>query len=244
MLRIIIIDIIPEEIQHLARCLDIAMPGARVIAQTTDYKEGLRQIEDYRPDLVFLNISGMREEYFAILQLVSGFNYFLVYTAPDERYALKALRNQAFDYFVKPVTPEAIHALALRIAAKQEELLRQQVRLTREQLRRIAIQASAEEIIYEPSENILRLEAESNYTQIRLADKRSFLVSKTLKHFETLLCVRGFSFMRVHHSFIINLHHVSRFVKEEQGIIIMKDDAAVPLSKTKRNDFMTWLGAS
>lgn len=240
MLRVIIIDITHDEIQHLAACVAAAMPDTRLIAHTTDCKEGLRQIEDYRPDLVFLNITMMQEDYFVVLKHICWSGYFLVYTAPDSGYALKALRNNAFDYIIN--AEQELPAVWSRICKKQDATFNADGPFSQEEIKRLAIPASAEEVLYERSENVLRLEAESNYTQIRLADKRTFLVSKTLKYYEGILCSRGFSFMRVHQSYIINLHYVSRFIREEQGLIIMKDNATVPLSKTKRNDFMRWLG--
>lgn len=98
MLRVIIIDINSGEIQRLAVAVAAAMPESRLIASTTNCKEGLRFIEDYRPDLVFLNITMMEDAYFVVLKHLSWSGYFLVYIAPDERHALKALRNNAFDY--------------------------------------------------------------------------------------------------------------------------------------------------
>lgn len=241
MLRVIIIDVNPGEIQHLAASVAAAMPETRLIASATSCSEGLRFIEDYRPDLVFLNITMMQEAFFAVLKHISWSGYFLVYTAPDARYALKALRNNAFDYIIKQELGKSLQELGARIEKSNEQLL-QKVHISgAEQLRKIPIHANKENVLYESTGNIIRLMADSNYTQIMLTDKRMFLVSKTLKHYETLLCAREQEFMRVHHSFIINLNHVSRYLKEEQGVIVMKDDFMVPLSKTKRQDFLAWL---
>ena len=238
MFRISIIDITGSEIAELEQALRTVLANVRVIARSMDCRTGISQIEDYHPDLVFLNITMMGEADFELLKQTEFQNFLLVYTAPDSRHSLKALKNKAFDYLLKPVFPADIAAVFGRIRKKQQpdELTRQP-----ELQRKLPIHANKEFVIYEPTSNILRLEADSNYTQIMLEDKRKFLVSKTLKHYEMLLCTNGFSFMRVHHSYIINLNYVVRFLKEEQGVIVMKDNFMVPLSKAKRNDFMRWL---
>lgn len=241
MLRVIIIDINPGEIQHLAASVSAALPDTRIIASTTNCKEGLRYIEDYRPDMVFLNITMMEEAFFVVLKHISWSGYFLVYTAPDARYAMKALRNNAFDYIVKPESESSLMELGARIDKSNQQLLRKVHYAAPGQLRKIPIHANKENVLYESTSNIVRLTADSNYTQIMLTDKRMFLVSKTLKFYETLLCAREQEFMRVHHSYIINLNYVSRYLKEEQGVIVMKDDFMVPLSKNKRHDFLAWL---
>jgi two-component system LytT family response regulator len=87
----------------------------------------------------------------------------------------------------------------------------------------------------------MRLEADSNYTRIYLLDSQVSVTAKTLKEYEKLLCNEKERFMRVHQSHIINLEHASRYLKEE-NLIIMKDESRVPLAKSKRLEFLKWLG--
>lgn len=243
MLRILIIDNTPEAIFRLEQQALAVLRDARVIAHTTRCEEGLRQIEDYRPDLVFLNITMMPEAYFMVLHNLQCPPYKLVYTAPDKSYALKALKNRAYDYLVMPLIAEDMEALGQRL---QAEKIRGQCSLTSggpASLRRLAIHTSANEVLFEHSDNIIHLQAESNYTRIRLADKRVFLVSKTLKYFEGLLCPSDTLFMRVHQSHIVNLHHIARYIRDEPGTIIMDDACMIPVSQARRNVFMNWLNA-
>jgi two-component system LytT family response regulator len=95
---------------------------------------------------------------------------------------------------------------------------------------------------YVPIDDIIRLEADSNYTKIILVNGKTGLNPKTLKEYENMLCEKEGHFMRINHSNIINLKHVNKYLKEDGGIVITKDNANLPLSKNKKEDFLKWLG--
>jgi two-component system LytT family response regulator len=61
-------------------------------------------------------------------------------------------------------------------------------------------------------------------------------VSKTLKEFETILASSGF--MRVHHSHLINLRHVEKYIRGEGGYVLMRDGASVDISRNKKEEFL------
>jgi two-component system, LytTR family, response regulator len=87
---------------------------------------------------------------------------------------------------------------------------------------------------------VIYLESMSNYTQLHLNAARLILTSKTLKEFDSQLCNSDKNFMRVHNSYIINLHKVARYLKDEE-VIIMMNDQKIPLSKSRKDDFFEWL---
>ena len=63
-----------------------------------------------------------------------------------------------------------------------------------------------------------------------------YLVSRTLKEFEKLL--DGMHFFRVHHSHLINLEHIKRYVKGEGGYVIMTDDSMVEVARSRKEAFL------
>ena len=84
-------------------------------------------------------------------------------------------------------------------------------------------------------DNIIRCEADRNYTSFFLHDGKKILVSKTLKEYETLLS--GNQFFRVQQSHLVNLNYVNRFDKKNGGSVVMKDGSEVPLSPAKKDMF-------
>ncbi len=59
---------------------------------------------------------------------------------------------------------------------------------------------------------IVFAEASNNYSKLILADKRIFILSKTLKDVQEVL--EESHFLRVHRQYIINLNHVKQFQPE------------------------------
>ena len=87
---------------------------------------------------------------------------------------------------------------------------------------------------------IINLESKSNYTHIYLENDQSIMSSKTLKEYEQTLCVERSSFMRVHHSFIINLNKVVRYFKSAETVV-MQNGQEIPISKSRKEEFLKWL---
>ena len=82
---------------------------------------------------------------------------------------------------------------------------------------------------------IIRCEADRNYTSFFLVGGKKILVSKTLKEYETLLTQHNF--LRIQQSHLINLDYVDRYDKGNGGSVVMKDKSEVPLSPAKRDIF-------
>ncbi len=96
---------------------------------------------------------------------------------------------------------------------------------------------NAYEIIH--IKEIIRCEANENYTNFYMSDKRKFMASGSLKHYEDLLPQKDFT--RVHHSHLINMNHVVRFLKEDSGYAVMADGSKVEISRRKKDDFLSLL---
>jgi two-component system LytT family response regulator len=84
-------------------------------------------------------------------------------------------------------------------------------------------------------DQIIRCEADRNYTSFFLKEGKKILVSRTLKDYETLLT--GHNFLRIQQSHLINLNYVDRYDKGNGGAVVMKDGSEVPLSPAKRDIF-------
>jgi two-component system LytT family response regulator len=83
-----------------------------------------------------------------------------------------------------------------------------------------------------PVEGIVSCESESNYTIFHLKDRGKIVVSRTLKEMEELLS--EYQFLRVHHSYLVNLNEISRYIKGEGGYLIMNDGSHIDVSRSKK----------
>ena len=82
-------------------------------------------------------------------------------------------------------------------------------------------------------DDILRLEADRSYTYIHLVNKRPFIASKTLKHFEEML--EDFHFIRTHKSHLVNPKHITRLSNDHE-FVLLSDGSKVDVSRRKKEE--------
>lgn len=81
---------------------------------------------------------------------------------------------------------------------------------------------------------ILRLEAKSNYTRIHFTNKTNLLSAKVLKEFALML--EPYGFLRTHRTHLVNRHHISYIDTNNQ--VIMNDNSVAEISKRKKRSVM------
>jgi len=245
MLRAIIIDDEKKGINSLRLLLEKYADGVKLVAETTDPVEGITLIEDYRPEIVFLDIRMPNLSGFELLERLTYRDFSLIFTTAHQEFAIKAIKNEALDYLLKPIDHLDLLNAIERARKKRAsggmddyKKLLEQIGPTRSQ--KISL-PGREKVEYVNISDIVRLESDSNYTSVYTLKSEKILVSKTIGDFEDQLCTDEHQFMRVHQSHIINLRYVKKFLKEE-GEIVLVNDHQTPLSKNKKEGFMKWLG--
>lgn len=208
-------------------------------------KSGLEAIDALKPDLVFLDIQMPDGTGFDLLKAVPNRQFGVIFITAHEEFAIKAIKFSALDYILKPVDPEELKE-ALENALEnlpeagsvKEEVQAQyetlQHNIQPNQKRRLVLKTQESVHVVE-LENIIRCEADRNYTSFYLTGGKKILVSRTLKDYETMLT--GHNFLRVQQSHLVNLNYVDRYDKGNGGAVVMKDGSEVPLSPAKRDIF-------
>jgi two-component system LytT family response regulator len=246
MLRAIIIDDEQKGIDALKMLIEQYTEDVRVVASATMASKAFELIENYAPEILFLDIHMPEMNGFELLEKLNRRNFNLVFTTAHEEYALKALKNNAMDYLLKPIDRQELRFAISKIKAKlsepgQDVLAYTELAAYLSQNNKNKLLISSKTGIESIDVNdIIFFESRSNYTCIYLVESKNILTSKTLKEFEIQLCIDDKSFVRVHHSYIINLNKVQRFVKNEE-LIVMVDNQKVPLAKSRKQEFFKWL---
>ena len=203
-------------------------------------QSGIQAIEELKPDIVFLDIQMPDGTGFDVLKSVKDKNFEVIFITAHEEFAIKAIKFSALDYLLKPIDPEelkaavekAIKAVDDKKDESQFEAL--QNNITPNQKKRLVLKTQESVYVVELHE-IIRCEADRNYTSFFLSSGKKILVSKTLKDYETLLS--SHNFLRVQQSHLVNLDYVDRYDKGNGGSVVMKDGSEVPLSPAKREVF-------
>lgn len=248
--------IIVDDEMHCRRLLQLMLekhcPAVTIVAVCPDGITAVAAIEKYKPDLLFLDIEMPGMNGFEVLQACPGGNFSIVFTTAYFKYALGAIRHNALDYLMKPIIKEELQE------AVDKALLRQLQQKDRPENRvdsllevlhqhlhpgeRLAL-PSQEGLRMLLVKDILYCATDGVYTRIHLQNSSvPALVSSTLKDVEAMLRKKGF--FRVHHSFLVNLSFMDRYIKGDGGEIIMSDGSCIPVSRNRKQAFMEKLAAS
>jgi two-component system LytT family response regulator len=241
MLRAVLVDDDESNLSALREKLARHCPEVEVIGSCDNGADGIAMIEEQKPGIVFLDIEMPLMNGFVMLQQLHYRDFALVFVTAYDHYAIKAIRYSALDYLVKPVEIEELKSAVARALANQPnqssqvqlEILLEQ--LHKKQPQRISIPTN-DGLRFLQLDQVVHLEASSNYTYIYLATKQHFLVSRTLKEFEDMLPPE--IFIRIHHSTIINKNYVEKYIRGEGGQVLMQDGKVLDVSKRKKAEFI------
>jgi len=249
MLHAVIVDDEINGLRSLELLLGELNQEVKIVGATTNGLESIALINTYRPDIVFLDISMPHLDGFEVLERLEFQNFYLVFTTAHRQYALRALKQGATDYLLKPIDLRELIKTVERIKQKMNqghakpdivELLRQ---ITEVQNARILLPTKLGSEYVSPN-NIIYIEADSNYAKVFLTNGQSVQVTNLLKDFEQQLCKKEFNFIRVHNSYIINVDYVSRYIKDDGGFAVLQGKKTIPISRQRKDDFLKLINFS
>lgn len=228
----------------LAGLLKIHCPQVKVVGEAQNVEEGLKAIQELQPNLLFLDILMPKGSGFELLDRLEDKNEKMqvVFTTAYDQYAVRAFRYSAQDYLLKPIHPVQLVECVARASSQKEKI---------EQLERIK---NIHHIIGKKSksisniiirslsgqtkiviQDIVRCEADGNYTLLHLTGHPPILASKSLKEFDELLS--PFQFLRVHQSHLINLNEFVKYFRNKNasgGEVLLRNGDVVAVSRSKK----------
>lgn len=244
-IKALIIDDEKGSIDSLLWELEQFKDEVEVIASTQDPQKGLELLLESDLDIVFLDIEMPRMNGFELIEKAGPLNVNIVFTTAYDQFAIKAFEISAMDYLLKPVDEnelrrvieKAHHRGEEQLTQRKLELLLNSVKKDDPGFRTIAL-PTQESLEFIEVENIIRCESDSNYTRLFMSnEKKPLLVSKTLKHIEKM--VEGMGFFRIHHSHLVNVKYIKKYVRGNTGTLILKDGTSLPVSRAKKGDFLS-----
>jgi two-component system LytT family response regulator len=213
-------------------------PQIEVLQECGDGFEGVKAINQYQPDLIFLDVQMPKINGFEMLELLEQQPAVIFTTAFDE-YAIKAFETHAADYLLKPFSKErfgkAVEKWLAQVPTTEaqkpnESIINAVVAPSPAQHERIVVKTGTKVKII-PVHDVQYLEADDDYVSIH-TQEGSFLKNKTMSFFEQTLDAR--QFVRVHRSYILSVQQITRIdpYEKDAHIAILKSGAKIPVSKT------------
>ncbi len=243
MINAIIIDDEPHCIGHLEHLLKLqAADKVRLLGGFGEVDEGISAIAALKPELLFLDIQLKDKTGFDLLRQIDLTHLSIIFTTAYDQYAVQAFKFSAIDYLLKPIDAEDLMGSLNRVSAsmaKKEafaryEILFEHLNRTPDIHPKIAL-PSMEGWDFVPIADIIRCQAQGNYTLFFIQGGKQLLISQTLKGYEKLLEKHGF--FRVHHTHLINLSRVAKYHKG--GFVTMDDGAAIDVSTRRKDAFLS-----
>ena len=244
MLTVLIIDEARESRELTQELLTSNCEDITVIGAVANIRLGIEVICARKPDVVILEARLRFDPGFNVLERMQPESFELVLIPPCAPYIQSGLNSLVLDYLPKPMGPADLKqiikkARALRnhgtLENKKTTLLQTQRRLNSVASQKIAL-PTIDGLLFVPVEDIIYCEAEGAYTTIHLKSAGKILVSKNLKEYEQQLS--GHCFLRVHHSYLINLNEVKKYVRGEGGYVVMSNNISVDVSKRRKETFL------
>ncbi len=241
-IKSIIVDDEPKSRKNLRDLLGEYCKQVEIIGEAASAAEALKLITLIKPDLLFLDIEMPGGSGFNLLKSISNQPFEVIFVTAFDKYGIQAIKFCAIDYLLKPIDifelTKAIEKVVIQLENKKEnQRLKEFVaNIDRpEGEKRLALLLS-DRIEFVVINQIIRMEADGNYTRIFLENNKEYFVCKTLKEHQEILEPHGF--LRTHQSHLVNLRKISSFVKTDGGYIKMLGGSSVPVSRRRREEVM------
>ncbi|MCX7735978.1 MAG: LytTR family DNA-binding domain-containing protein [Candidatus Kapabacteria bacterium] len=211
-----------------------------ILGKATTIKEGIKLINNIKPDLVFLDINFPEGNGFEILESAKYTRFEVIFTSSYSEYAVRAFEVSAIHYLLKPIDPvklkEAINRFTLKIDNnKFDEKLRILKESLQDKPQKILLPTSDGQNIFNISE-IVRCEADSSYSTVFFNNGSKLMIAKPLQHLHKILV--ELDFVRIHSKHLVNLKYVKKYVSGRSPHLILTDGTDLQISQHQKSDFV------
>ena len=246
MIASIIIDDEPDGREALRLALERYCPDVSIKKICGSAEEGVDAITQIMPELVFLDVQMPNMSGFDVLQKVSPVHFEVIFVSAYDQYAIKAIKFSALDYLLKPIDIDELMSAVRKVGERADlkgndyryQSVLNNIQYKPGRIERLAV-PSFEGIDFFNTDDIIYCQADGNYTTLFLRGRQHKLTSRNLKDFESLLAESGFC--RVHHSFLVNMKHIQKYIRGDGGYVILTEDHHVDISRRKKDEFLKLL---
>ncbi len=241
-MKVAIIEDNEGALKSLKRDLADFYPNLDIIGHKSTVSEGIEYLKTCDAELLFMDVNLPDGTCFDILQRIDYKRFKIIFCSAYDKYAINAFRYSAVDYLLKPIKVDELKEAMSKVLNDNEQstinvLLENAKQIERP--KKMALTNSDGTYIIEIT-NLIYIEANGNYSNVFTTEREKYLlISKTMKSFESLL--KNGEFMRVHHTYIVNMNHVLKFVSKDGGYLILKNGTNIPVSQRKRPEIVKYL---
>jgi two-component system, LytTR family, response regulator len=233
-IKTLIIDDEPISIKGMEALIENHCEDLELLGSAADEEDGLEKIYTLKPDLIFLDIELGGQTGFDLLKKCSIKNFEVIFVTAHDQFGIDAVKAHALDYILKPIN-KAEFLMAVSNAVQVIQKKKGVGNSGTTKAHRISL-STLDGIMLVDSADIIFAESEGRYTRFHLNNNTKQLVSKNLGEFESILEAKGFA--RIHHSYLVNLAYVQKYIKGRGGYVILKNGQSLIVSSRKKDEFI------
>lgn len=205
----------------------------------TNGRELLEMVEEYNPDVVFMDIKMPELEGAQAARMLASRKQqpLIVFSTAYEEYAVDAFKLNAVDYLLKPTEPKRLGETMQRIRERME-INRAEQAVSPLKRAKLLVEENNRLVVIDPSTIVYAVRDERN---VRInTQKQVYSTRMTLAQLEEKLSM--YDFYRTHKSYLVNLHYVSELEPWFNGaynLMLKSDDQIrIPVSRTVVKDLL------
>lgn len=233
-LRAIIVEDEPSGLENLRWKLNQNCPEVEIVEECTNGQDAIRAIHRHLPDILFLDIMLGDMTGFDVVAAIKHPSFELIFTTSYDEYGIKAIKNQALDYLLKPIDVDELVEAVSKVKIKMMQQTPQAVPATPTPTRLGFPIATGQQFI--EVDKVVFAEASDNVAVLHLNDKSEVKLTKSLGWTEDQLKAHGFC--RLHHSFLVNLNHMREYIRNDGGYVVMSNGKAISISRRRKDEFL------
>jgi len=243
MIDLLLIDDEPHAIKSLEWEIGNYCKNVKIVASLTNAKDAILYLKENKVDCVFLDIEMPDMDGFQFLELFPKRSFAVVITTAFDQYAIKAIKESALDYLLKPIDSDDLikcfekiekQKSKVSINEKLENSLEKLIQSTVLSQKKISVSTDGKMIFLNP-DDIIYCESDGNYCTIYLENKEKILLTQKLKFMEEKLS--QLQFFRIHNSYLINLNKVKEFHKTDE-YVVLSNLVKIPVSRQRKSTFL------
>ncbi len=245
MIKAILVDDELTAIKSLKWEIENFCTGIEVVDCFTDPIEAISAINYIKPDCVFLDIEMPEMDGFQLLNELKYKGFDLIITTAYDSYALKAFKESAIDYLLKPVdSDDLIKAVSKIKVNKNKKVLGKELQDVLQNLslkkttHKIAIPLAGKTLFVYP-EDIIYCKSDGNYTTIYFKDTTKEMLSKKIKEVEEFM--HNAVFFRIHNSYLVNINYIKEYIKNDGQYVVLENGTNIPVARSKKNTLLQLL---
>ncbi len=230
-------SIIVDDNEDVATALELLLkkfPELTVAQKFTSIIEAAKSLKKGPADILFLDIEMPGGNGFDLLELLGENAPYTIFTTAYAEYAIKAIKQGAKDYLLKPIDPDELTESVKKVLQYFDKGQKKTPEVSS-----VLSVNTGKAIILLNKYDVLYIKADGRYSEIFCSNDQHFTICKNIGEYERELA--NSSFFRIHKSFLINCKHVVKINSNDGGFVEMSNKKEIEISKRKKAEFLKFI---